>query len=215
MSATASIYGNIGQDIYDQYRIGTQPPYDDKRGTYGILIVIATEACLFISLFFGYFLLGNTEPDRWKVNKPPDLPYGISLLVILVASSFVLIYGERLLKQERYFGARIAMLITFIMGLGFLAMQAFEYLHHWGILTPDTNAYGSMFYTITTLHAAHVIVGLLLLGHVLLLPHYGPSTKVPHRPYVAVSLYWHFVDLVWVGVVIVLYLIPHGLAYGF
>lgn len=214
MSTTVSMYGHTGKNIFDQYRVGALPPYDEKRGTYGILIVIATEACLFLSLFAAYYLLGNTE-DRWQVNKPPGLGYGLALLAVLVASSIVLIYGEHLLKKERYRAARITMFITFLMGLGFLAMQAFEYLDHWKELTPDSNAYGSIFYTITTLHAAHVIVGLLLLGYVLLLPRYGPTTRLPHRPYAAVSLYWHFVDVVWVAVVILLYLIPHGIVYGF
>lgn len=212
MSTTVNMYGHTGKGISGQNELGLLP-LDDKRGIYGIWVVIATEACLFISMFFAYFLLGNTK-DRWKIDQPPKLTYALVLLAILISSSIVLMFGERMIKQKRYFGARIAMAITFVMGLGFLALQAFEYLDHWKTLTPDTNAYGSIFYTITTLHAAHVIVGLLLLGYVLVLPRYGPAPEPPHHPYAAVALYWHFVDVVWIFVVIILYLIPHGIVYG-
>ena len=77
------------------------------------------------------------------------------------------------------------------------------------ILTPDTNSYGSIFYTITTLHAAHVIVGVLVLMYVGFQPHYGFARRSPHRPYEVATLYWHFVDAVWIFVVALLYVVPN------
>ncbi len=102
------------------------------------------------------------------------------------------------------------------MGLVFLTLQALEYLDHWKSLAPYSDSYGSIFYTITTLHAAHVIVGLLLLSYVGVLPRYGQTRGSPHRPYAAVSMYWHFVDVVWLFIVILLYVIPtfQGHAHG-
>ena len=187
--------------------------FDEKRGTFGILLVITTEACLFVTLFCAYLLMGSSK-YRWTMNKPPKLGYALELLAILIASSIVLMVGERMVKQRRYVAARVYMAITVLMGLGFLVLQSFEYIDHWKTLTPDTNAYGSIFYTITTFHAAHVIVGLLFLCYALLLPRYEPTSISPHRPYRNVSLYWHFVDVVWIFVVIILYLIPHWVVYG-
>jgi hypothetical protein len=67
------------------------------------------------------------------------------------------------------------------MGLVFLAAQSFEYKAHWKTLTPITDSYGSIFYTITTFHAAHVIMGILMLSYLAILPKYGPS-KLPPTP---------------------------------
>ncbi len=191
----------------------TATQIDEKRGTFGILLVIATEACLFITLFSAYLLMGSSK-YRWTNNQPPKLGYALVLLAVLIASSIVLMVGEKMVKQKRYVAARVYLAITILMGLAFLVLQSFEYIDHWKTLTPDTNAYGSIFYTITTFHAAHVIIGLLFLCYVLVLPQYEPASISPHRPYRVVSLYWHFVDVVWIFVVIILYLIPHWVVYG-
>jgi heme/copper-type cytochrome/quinol oxidase subunit 3 len=76
-------------------------------------------------------------------------------------------------------------------------------------LTPRTNAYGSSFYTLTTLHGLHVVLGLLMLIWVLLVPRWEPVRFTPYRPYHNVALYWHFVDTVWIFIVAFLYVIPN------
>ncbi len=205
MSTTVNLYHKTGERVVT--------PLDDGRGTFGIWLVIATEAALFLSLFSAYFLIGNTK-NRWLIDQPPRITYALILLAILVCSSVVLMWGERLLKQRRYGAARGAMAATVVMGLGFLTLQAFEYIDHWKSLTPYSDSYGSIFYTITTFHAAHVIVGLLILGYVLCLPRVSHNTETPYRPYHVASLYWHFVDVVWFFVVVILYLIPNGVVYG-
>jgi heme/copper-type cytochrome/quinol oxidase subunit 3 len=112
--------------------------------------------------------------------------------------------------------ARVALWITVFMGLAFLALQGVEYYYHWSELAPYSNSYGSIFYAITTLHAAHVIVGLLMLSYIGIQPRYGATRRTPHRPYSTVALYWHFVDAVWVFIVLLLYLIPNlqGMHHG-
>lgn len=78
---------------------------------------------------------------------------------------------------------------------------------------PFTDSYGSIFYTIVSFHAAHVTVGLLMFCYLGILPNYGPTKLPPHRPYRVVALYWHFVDVVWIFVVVLLYLVPNYQAY--
>jgi heme/copper-type cytochrome/quinol oxidase subunit 3 len=204
MSTTANIYEKAGP--------GLVLPLDQKRGAYAIWLLIATEASLFITLFCVYFLEGNSK-NRWEIDQPPKFTLALILLVILVSSSIILHLGERQLKKGRPAVARAAVGATIIFGLGFLALQSFEYLDHWKSLTPYSDTYGSIFYTITTFHAAHVIVGLLLLGFLFFLPRYGATSKAPFRPYHTVSLYWHFVDAVWFFIVAILYLIPNGIVY--
>lgn len=183
-------------------------PIDQRRGPNAIWCVIATEAMLFVSMFAAYYYLGSNK-DRWSDESPPELMFPFILLAILLASSFVLHWGETQVKQERFGAGRMALWITVLMGLIFLGIQAYEYHSEWKEITPYSDSYGSIFYTTTSLHAAHVIVGLLLLAYVGVLPRYGRTLRTPHKPYETVALYWHFVDVVWIFIVALLYVIPN------
>jgi cytochrome c oxidase subunit III len=187
-------------------------PIDDQRGIQGMFCVILTEMSLFVCLFSAYFYLG-IDKNRWAADQPPKLMYALVMLVVLLSSSAVLVWGERQISRERYGAARIALILTVGIGLVFMVLQALEYKDHWKTLTPYSDSYGSIFYALTTFHAAHVIVGLMLLSYVAFLPRYGPLAA-PFRPYKVVSLYWHFVDIVWIFIVLILYLIPHFTAHG-
>lgn len=187
---------------------------DDNRGTWGMATLIMTEGMLFICLFASYFYLENNK-DRWHIDEPPKMHLAFIMLAVLITSSFVLHWGEKQLKKQRYTAARGALATTILMGLGFLAIQSFEYLDHWKELTPYSDSYGSIFYTITTLHGAHVVVGLLLLTWALFLPRYSPTLRSPYRAYHVVSMYWHFVDIVWLFIVGLLYVMPNVRVYGF
>jgi heme/copper-type cytochrome/quinol oxidase subunit 3 len=177
-------------------------------------MVILTEGTLFVCLFASYYFLG-ADKYRWAIDQPPKLLKAFIMLGILASSSVVIMWGERLVEQRRYRLARGAVVATIVMGLVFLAVQVSEYMDHWKTLTPLTDSYGSIFYTITTFHGAHVIMGLLMLGYLSILPNYGPTPLPPHRPYGVVALYWHFVDIIWFFVVLLLYVIPHFQVYGF
>jgi heme/copper-type cytochrome/quinol oxidase subunit 3 len=178
---------------------------DQDRGTFAMLLVIFTELFLFISLFFSYFMLENNK-HRWSFNNPPKLGYALVMVVVLVTSSFVLHWGEKQVEKESRLAGRIALAATIVIGLVFLTLQSFEYLSHWKTLAPYSDSYGSIFYAITTFHAAHVIVGLLLLSYVLALPRYAPARESPYRPYHVAAMYWHFVDIIWLFVVGILYI---------
>jgi heme/copper-type cytochrome/quinol oxidase subunit 3 len=183
-------------------------PIDQRRGIWGMGCTIATEAMLFVCMFGAYYYLG-TNKDRWTIEMPPSLKYPFILLAILLASSLVLNWGERAVAMHRVIAGRIALWITVALGLIFLLLQAFEYRAHWFDLAPYSDSYGSIFYAITTLHAAHVIVGLMLLCYVGSLPFVGVSARSPHKAYKTISMYWHFVDVVWIFIVLLLYIIPH------
>ncbi len=189
-------------------------PIQLNRGVYAIYMVIVTEGTLFVCLFCSYYFLG-ADKYRWAIDSPPKMIKAFIMLAILVSSSLVIMWGEHLVKQKRYRMARAAVVTTILMGLVFLAVQASEYMEHWKTLTPFTDSYGSIFYTLTTFHGAHVIMGLLMLGYLSILPDYGPTPLPPHRPYRVVALYWHFVDIIWLFVVLLLYVIPHFQVYGF
>lgn len=183
-------------------------PIDQQRGWYGMCCVVATEFMLFVCMFGSYYYLGNNKL-RWAQEKPPELLYPFILLAILLSSSVVLIWGEQRVKIGNELAGRLALWGTVLLGLIFLLLQAFEYTSHWKDLTPYSDSYGSIFYAITTLHALHVIAGLLMLSYVGILPRYGKTVGSPHRVYSTVALYWHFVDFVWIFIVLLLYVVPH------
>lgn len=183
-------------------------PIELNRGVYAVWAVITTEAALFVCFFASYYFLGNNK-DRWAIDAPPKMTLAFIMLAALICSSLVMIFGERMVKQGRFVLARLSVFLTVLMGIGFLVIQSFEYKNHWKTLTPFTDSYGSIFYTIVTFHAAHVVMGILMLCYLGVLPTYGPSKIPPHRPFHVVTLYWHFVDVIWIFVVLLLYVIPH------
>jgi heme/copper-type cytochrome/quinol oxidase subunit 3 len=74
---------------------------------------------------------------------------------------------------------------------------------------PQSDAYGSIFYTITTFHVAHLCLGLCMLIFAMVMPKLEPRQWPPYKPYHNAALYWHFVDLVWVFIVALLYVAPN------
>jgi cytochrome c oxidase subunit III len=178
---------------------------DEGRGTAAMLLFIATEALLFVSLFFGYFYLGH-RAVHWPPD-PPKLPMALVMLAVLLVSSAVLHWGHLALPRRGADAARAAVWTTIALGVAFIALQVGEVRERLDSVTPRESAYGSIFFAITGFHAAHLVVGLVMLAFVGLLPTLG-KTAPPFKPLRNVSLYWHFVDLVWIAIVAVLYLLP-------
>ncbi len=174
---------------------------DERRGTFGMSLFITSEAMLFALLFGAYFFLG-AGPRRWKVDEPPKLHFALPMLALLVLSSIVLHWGDEQANKERYVPARLALIATMLLGLLFIVLSYFDFHEELRSLTPRTDAYGSIFYTILGTHLTHLSVGLLMMLWVL------PQLR-PGKAYHNVSLYWHFVDSVWVAIVVVLFILPH------
>jgi cytochrome c oxidase subunit III len=185
---------------------------EDRRGQAAMLCFIGTEAMLFVMLFFAYYYLGHDAPD-WAA-EPPKMTMAFVMLAVLMSSSLVLHWGERQIDKARTGAAKAAAAGTAILGMMFLAMQVVEYRERLLEIRPDTDAYGSMFYLITSVHAAHVVLGVLMLVYVLMLPEIGRNRKPPHQPLRTAALYWHFVDVVWVVIVALIYVAPNLARWG-
>ena len=181
---------------------------DDKRGTAAMWLFILTEGALFTLLFFSYFYLAEGG-WRWPYQEPPKLHYAIPMLVVLWVSSGVLHWGEQRVKVGEYGRGRAALAGTILLGIVFLVLSGIEYTEHLRTLLPTTNSYGSIFYTITTFHVVHLILGLCMLIYALILPRYEPVDRLPRRPYHNAALYWHFVDFVWLWIIIFVYIGPN------
>jgi len=181
---------------------------DDRRGTWGMVMFILTEATLFVFLFFTYYYIAYNWRGPYP-PEPPKLTLALIMLGLLLASSVVLHAGERAEKAGSTELARLLVGTTVLMGIGFVVLQTIEFRHHLKELKPTTDAYGSIFYTITSFHGAHLVLGLLMLTYVLALPEIGPGRKPPHRALHNAALYWHFVDFVWLIIVGLLYVVPN------
>ena len=118
-----------------------------------------------------------------------------------------MVWADRSVRSRKAGQFRLALAVTFVLGIIFLAIQVIEYSRKG--FAPDTNAYGSLFYTITGLHGSHVFIGLLMLSVIQVrawLGHFGPRR---HLAVQNVAMYWHFVDAVWLVVFTSIYLVPY------
>jgi len=182
---------------------------DTSRGTWAMGLFITTEAMLFLMLFFAYYYMGHSA-QTWP-PEPPKMRLALIMLAVLLSSSVLLRIGENASKRHQFGRARMAVGGTVVLGIAFIGLQVLEYADHLTRLKPTTDAYGSIFYTITSVHGAHVVLGLLMLSYVLVLPleHMAGGHKPPHHTLRNASLYWHFVDLVWIVIVSLLYVLPN------
>ena len=183
-------------------------PRGRSVGWWGVLCMIMTEAMLFIGLLASYFVLwaGSDEWPQGAIERPEIARISV-FTVILLASSIPIFVAEWANRRGRMSVARAGLFVSFLMGAVFLANQVLEYRQlHFGW---RDNAYASIFYVTTGLHGLHVLLGLLI-NLVVQAKGYArrlaPSNDVTVEVF---SLYWHFVDVVWIFVFSSLYLAPH------
>ena len=177
---------------------------------WGIAMLILTEAVFFACLLSAYFFLRSNNPV-WPPNTIdlPEIVLPLAATVVLVSSSVVLIWAERRLKGGQLGLFKAGLFVTILLGVIFLGIQVYEYTEL--EFTPQSGAYGALFYTITGLHGLHVLVGVISLTVMLLWALLGYFTSKRHLSFSNISLYWHFVDGVWLFVWTSLYLSPHFL----
>jgi heme/copper-type cytochrome/quinol oxidase subunit 3 len=176
---------------------------------WGMLLLISTEATLFALLLVSYFYERFESVGPWPPEgADPKLLVPALMTALLMASSIPAYLADSSIRRGEVDRLRLYLASTLLLGLAFLALQAWEYSDKLDALRPQTDAYGSLFYTITGLHGAHVIVGLLLLGWVLVWASRGRYGAHRHLAVEISSLYWHFVHVVWLFVFLSLYLSP-------
>jgi len=187
----------------------------------GTIVWLASDLMFFAALFAAYFTIRAVSPELWaQETEKLNVPFSSVNTLVLVLSSFTCQMGvfaaergqvgrTRGVLNFRGWGLREWFVLTYIMGAFFIGGQALEYaeLIHEGVTIPSS-AYGSMFYLTTGFHGLHVTAGLLaflfVLGRTFI------ARKFTHEQAVSaivVSYYWHFVDVVWIGLFATIYLI--------
>jgi heme/copper-type cytochrome/quinol oxidase subunit 3 len=127
--------------------------------------------------------------------------------LVLLLSSGTMYWAEAGIRRGSEGRLRLGLLVTLALGIVFLAVQGIEYSEQ--RFGPTTDAYGSLFYTITGFHGAHVAAGLVMLAVIASRAFVGHFDGRRHEAVTNVSWYWHFVDAVWLAVFTSLYLVPH------
>ena len=177
------------------------------HGTVAMLALIVAETAIFGIFVVAYiYYIGKSVSGPYP-RQVLDLP--IFNTVCLLSSSFTIWIAERALKRGAMGAFSLWWALTVILGAIFLGGTALEWhklIYHDG-LTISTNLFGTTFYSLVGLHASHVIIGLTMLSIVLIFSLTGKLKSEHSRQLEVLSLYWHFVDGVWVVVFTVVYIV--------
>jgi cytochrome c oxidase subunit III len=180
----------------------------------GTIIWLSSELMFFAGLFAMYFTLRSVHSNDWPMHLPDgkdiklSIGYALPFTIILVASSITCQLGVFDAEKGNVYGLRRWFVITFFMGLIFVLGQANEYrmqVHDGN--TISATGYGSVFYLTTGFHGLHVIGGLIAFIFYLIRTTLGRFTPAQATAAIVVSYYWHFVDIVWIGLFATIYLI--------
>lgn len=195
-----SIYDVSHKPVYSS---GSQAPL-----WWGMWGLIAIEATVFGSLIATYFYLRIDQPV-WppEAVQAPALTLPIIYTLVLLASSFTMRWGENAIQRGDQRTLFLGQAVSIVLAVAFLALKTYEYAvdvdYRW-----DSHPYGSIVWTITGFHAAHVISVVLKTSVVALLSYWGYFNRERHLGVQANGLYWHFVVWVWVPLFAVLYFVP-------
>jgi cytochrome c oxidase subunit 3 len=187
----------------------------------GMWLFLGTEVLLFAGLFLGYTVYRHFYHETFhEASRTLDLSLGALNTVVLITSSFTVAMAYHAIKQGKTRLCAGMLAVTILFALTFLVVKSFEYAHkfqegalpgkfyHFHEVTgPGANLYFTIYFLTTGLHAFHVIVGMSILAWVLLRVlkgHFSPAYYVPVE---LGGLYWHLVDLVWIFLFPLLYLI--------
>ncbi len=173
----------------------------------GIWMFIASEVIFFTALISTYLLYRGQTPRQYGLAHL-ELNVAAVMTFILLMSSFTMVSALAAIRDGKPRQMRLWLAATAALGLVFLGSQAFEWslLFREGI-TPSTNLFGATFFTTTGFHGSHVFVGVLWIVAVIARALKGGVTPENNLSVEMVGLYWHFVDLVWVVLFTVIYLI--------
>jgi cytochrome c oxidase subunit 3 len=188
----------------------------------GMILFIASEVMFFSGLFAAYFNVRAAAP-AWPPVEPVDFSHVLHIFplvgpatVLLVISSFTCQFAVWAIRRNDRTAFLRNIGVTLALGITFLLLQATDYILLWngepeaGIppLTLDSGPFGTTYYTLTGFHGAHVLGGVVMLGVVLYRGMAGQFSARHHDAVEGTSLYWHFVDVVWIALFSLLYILP-------
>ncbi len=183
--------------------------HGDWTARIGMIIFLGSWAMMFAALFFTYGGV-RTRAEIWPPLEYPELPLGLpSLNTLAVAlSSGLLVFGIRALEKGRTRWLAPSIIGAALLGAAFLASQiaVWRAMNDAG-LTQQSGTYGSVFFGLTWVHAAHVVVGLVALAVIGLRALFGVYTPARNLTIRLWAMYWHFVGIVWAVLFVTVYVL--------
>jgi len=187
----------------------------------GLWIFLVTEVLLFGGLFVAYAVYRAWNPDMFhNAHKALDLTLGTINTVVLISSSLTMALAIRSIQLDRKRTSWYFLLATIALALVFLVIKYFEYSHkihlgqlpgkfytYTGIEGTNPHIFFTIYFTMTGLHALHIIGGMSVIGWIAYRTRKGHFSAEYYTPVELAGLYWHFVDLVWIYLFPLLYLI--------
>jgi cytochrome c oxidase subunit III len=172
----------------------------------GMLLFIISEVMLFGAFFTAYFFIRVVGNAEWPAEGT-TLPVAVAGVNtgILVSSSFTMHWALEGARNENRAAMRMGLLTTLLLGATFLTVQINEYVHIG--FAPADHAQGTIFYSLTGLHGAHVFIGLTLLTMATVRAFRGHFNAKEHRGVEVPGIYWHFVDIMWIIVYTTVYIL--------
>lgn len=164
----------------------------------GMLLFLVSEAFLFGSLFWVYYYLRDNTPDWPPAGTSLNTALASVNTAILLGSSGTMYLATAAIRRGSLPGLVAELTVTLLLGAVFLFNTGWEWVH--SEFRPWDHAYGSIFFTLTGFHAAHVLGGLLIMLALLSRAVRGRFSQGRYLAVEVGGLYWHFVDLVWLGV---------------
>jgi cytochrome c oxidase subunit III len=207
--------------------------YDTSKQ--GVWLFLCTEILMFGGLFVGYAIFHHLYPEIFKVGSHfTDWRLGTANTVVLLTSSLTMALAIYYVQKAQSNKAIVMLALTILCGFGFMGIKAFEYSHKWHMglkpgawyamnehgleelhrqlpmleKAPENLAlYFSFYYMMTGLHGIHVLIGMCLIFWILLRVRRGDFSPTYYTAVEGVGLFWHLVDLVWIYLFPLLYLV--------
>jgi cytochrome c oxidase subunit 3/cytochrome o ubiquinol oxidase subunit 3 len=175
----------------------------------GMWLFLASECLLFGALISTYVLYRGRSLEGPFPHDVFDIPYTSVSSFVLLASSVTMVLALAAAQRADPGRMRLWLLTTAMLGMTFVGGQVYEFttFYHEG-LKLSTNLFGTTFYVLTGFHGVHVTVGILMLLSLFGMSFVDRLPEDPSFPIEMVGLYWHFVDIVWILIFTIVYLIP-------
>jgi len=205
-----------------------ETPYRDldqqrETATLGMFVFLLTELMMFGGLFCSYLVYRTLYfPAFQEGSRHMDLTIGAVNTAVLICSSLTMAFGVQAAQKGLNRTTVSFLLVTMLFGITFLVLKGVEYHAHWqahevpgagflahaaGVDPNKLQLFFSLYFLMTGLHALHMLIGLGLVTWITIEAYKGRYTEAYHNPVENVGLYWHFVDIVWIYLFPLLYLI--------
>ncbi|MFN2526767.1 MAG: heme-copper oxidase subunit III [Actinomycetota bacterium] len=172
---------------------------------------LGSECLFFGSLISTYLLYRNRVVAGPKPHEIYDIPYTSVSSFVLLMSSLTMVLALAAIQHGDHRGLRVWLLATATLGMVFIGGQLYEFTTFVEEgLNLSTSTFGSSFFVLTGFHGAHVTVGILMLLSLVAMSVFGRLGTEDSHKVEYIGLYWHFVDVVWIVIFTVVYLIPTG-----